>query len=70
MHIIPMTEEEINDHKVAIWLEKFGPSDNVRSMRHGDQSEAINLSIWGKSVQKIATYINVENQDAAEFQIQ
>jgi len=36
MHIIPMTEEEVDDHKVAIWLEKFGPSDNVRSMRHGD----------------------------------
>jgi hypothetical protein len=31
-----MTEEKVDDHKVAIWLEKFGPSDNVRSMWHMD----------------------------------
>jgi hypothetical protein len=31
-----MTEEEVNDHKVAIWLEKICPPDNVCNMWYRD----------------------------------
>jgi hypothetical protein len=36
IHILPMSEEEVDYHKVAVRLEKFCPLDDVRSMWHRD----------------------------------
>jgi hypothetical protein len=36
MHIVPMTEEEVDDHKVAVRLEKICPPYNVCSMYNRD----------------------------------